>query len=200
MQAWAVTGSASSSSRHKQTIRGLDDRAAVLRQGYAHHRSTHDQTLFFRRLVSRLFQQVAHGRAQTHLEVTGFNRGLAGHRRDAADQRTTAADRVMHRNGSADVVAENADVRWQSPAGHLLAREYFDELFFTAGGILGREHNQLNICGRPCSACAGWQWLRACCPRHQRESPGARRCAPGSSMPAMISAALSRISKSSAVI
>ncbi len=87
-------------------------------------------------------QQFIHGGADQHLDVHRPRQRLTGQGGDARDQRLAEQHGVVDGDAGSDVLTEHADIRWQATTGHLFSGENLDQLFFTAGRILGREDLQ----------------------------------------------------------
>ncbi len=123
----------------QQAVGGLDHRYLEGRQGEAHHRAAHDQTVEPILLEPGERQQFTDRRADQYLDVHRPRQCFASEGGDARDQRLAEQHGVMDGNAGADVLAEHADIRWQTTAGHLFASEDLDQLLFAAGGVLGRK-------------------------------------------------------------
>ena len=116
----------------QQAVGGFDHGSIRCRHRESHHRPAHDHALVFPRLVSRLLQQVADGCADQYVEVLGLRHSITGNRGNPGDKWPPQYHGVMHGSGGANILADDAHVRWQSAAGHLLAGEYFYQLFLAA--------------------------------------------------------------------
>ncbi len=123
----------------QQAVGGLDHRYLKGRQGEAHHRAAHDQTVEPILLEPGERQQFTDRRADQYLDVHRPRQCFASEGGDARDQRLAEQHGVMDGNAGADVLAEHADIRRQTTAGHLFASEDLDQLLFAAGGVLGRK-------------------------------------------------------------
>ncbi len=123
----------------QQAVGGLDHRHVEGRQGKAHHRPPHDQTVEPVLLESGERQQFSGRCTDQRLDVHRACQCFAGEGGDSRDQRLAEQHRVMDGNAGADVLAEHADVRRQATAGHLFTREDLDQLLLAAGGVLGRK-------------------------------------------------------------
>ena len=123
----------------EQAVGGLDHRHVEGRQGKAHHRAAHDQTVEPALLESGERQQFFDWRADQHLDVHRARQCFASEGGDSRDQRFAEQHGVMDSNAGADVLAEHADIRGQAAAGHLFASQNLDQLLLAAGGVLGRK-------------------------------------------------------------
>ena len=124
----------------QQAVGGLDQRHIQRGQGEAHHRPAHDQAVELAAVEPGESQQFSHRCADQCLDVHRLGECCTGQGGDAGDQWLAQQYRIVDRDAGADVLAEHANIGGQAAAWHFFAGENLDQLFFTAGRVLGRKH------------------------------------------------------------
>ena len=139
----------------EQAVGRFYDRHICIRYGEAHHRSAHNEAVVFLALVTGFFYQILHRGADQYLKILRFMYAFSGDSGNSGNKRLPVYNSVENSHSAADVLADNANLRGQTAAGHLFSCEDLNELLFAAGGILGGERDDLDICTLSCRTQSG---------------------------------------------